>query len=154
LIFYLQLFYRKWVAVVLLIMNLRSTAMIKIPMLTEADILTALRDCYDPTLPCNIVDLGLIREVLVSPDLDAPGVGIPGVPQKHRIHIAFTLTNPTEEAAAQLSAQIRNRIAGLEEAGETKVHVVTEPAWNPQQITLAGRRILGLDGNPNLIQIR
>ena len=123
-------------------------------MLTESDILNALRDCYDPTLPCNIVDLGLVREVHVSLDPDAPGAGIPGVPQKHRIHIAFTLTHPTEEAAAQLSAQIQNRIAGLEEAGDTTLDIVTDPAWTPQQITPAGRRILGLDGNPNLIQIR
>jgi metal-sulfur cluster biosynthetic enzyme len=42
-------------------------------MLTESDILTALRDCYDPVLPCNIVDLGLIRSIVVTPDLEAPG---------------------------------------------------------------------------------
>lgn len=123
-------------------------------MLTESDILSALRDCYDPNLPCNIVDLGLVRSVTVAPDPDAPGAGIPGVPQKHRIDVGFTLTNPTEEAEAQLAAQIRNRLAGIEEAGEATVVFVCEPAWNPQQITLTGRRILGLDGNPNLIQIR
>jgi metal-sulfur cluster biosynthetic enzyme len=123
-------------------------------MLTESDILNALRDCYDPALPCNIVDLGLIRSVYVSPDPDAPGAGIPGVPQKHRIHLELTLTNPTEESAAQLSAQVRNRLAGLEEAGETTVTVVDQPRWTPQQITPEGRRILGLEGNPNLVQIR
>jgi metal-sulfur cluster biosynthetic enzyme len=128
--------------------------MISSAMLTESDILTALGDCYDPSLPCNIVDLGLVRSVKVTPDPDAPGAGIPGVPQKHRIRVEFSLTNPTDEAAAQLSAQIRNRLAGIEEAGETTVVFVDEPAWNPQQITPAGRRILGLDGNPNLIQIR
>lgn len=123
-------------------------------MLTEPDILTALRDCYDPSLPCNIVDLGLVRLVSVAPDPDAPGAGIPGVPQKHLIRVEFGLTNPTEEAEAQLAAQIRNRLAGMEEAGETTVVCVDEPAWTPQQITSAGRRALGLDGNPNLIQIR
>jgi len=123
-------------------------------MLTESDILTALRDCYDPNLPCNIVDLGLVRSISVAADPDAPGAGIPGVPQKHRIRIEFSLTTPTEEAEAQLSAQIRNRLAGIEEAGETTVVFVREPAWTPQQITSAGRRTLGLDGNPNLIQIR
>jgi metal-sulfur cluster biosynthetic enzyme len=123
-------------------------------MLTEADILTALRDCYDPALPCNIVDLGLIRSVAVALDLDAPGSGIPGVPQKHRIDVAMTLTNPTEEAAAQLSAQISNRLAGIEEAGTATVTILTEPAWTPLEITPAGRRTLGLDGNPSLVQIR
>jgi len=123
-------------------------------MLTESDILAALGDCYDSSLPCNIVDLGLVRSVKVTPDPEAPGAGIPGVPQKHRIHVAFSLTNPTEEAEAQLSAQIRNRLAGLEEAGDTTVIFVHEPAWDPQQITPAGRRTLGLDGNRNLVQIR
>jgi metal-sulfur cluster biosynthetic enzyme len=122
-------------------------------MLTESDILEALRDCFDPALPCNIVDLGLVRAVTVDPDAEAPGSGIPGVPQKHRIHIELALTSPTEEAAAQLAAQVSNRLAGLEEAGDTTVTVVEQP-WNPGQITPAGRRILGLDGNPNLVQIR
>jgi metal-sulfur cluster biosynthetic enzyme len=123
-------------------------------MLTEADILIALRDCYDPSLPCSIVDLGLIRGIEVSPDPQAPGAGIPGVPQKHRIHIDLTPANPAEEAAAQLTAQIQNRLAGLEEAGEITMVLIDQPPWTPQQITPAGRRTLGLDGNPNLVQIR
>jgi metal-sulfur cluster biosynthetic enzyme len=123
-------------------------------MLTESNILEALRDCFDPALPCNIVDLGLIRNLRITPDPEAPGAGIPGVPQKHRIQIELSLTNPTDEAAAQLTAQVRNRLAGLEEAGDATVTVVDEPAWTPQRITPIGRRILGLDGNPNLVQIR
>jgi len=123
-------------------------------MLTESNVLEALRDCFDPTLPCNIVDLGLVRSVEITPDPEAPGAGIPGVPQKHRIHVELTLTSPTEDAAAQLAAQVRNRLAGLEEAGNTTVILIDQPAWSLQQITPAGRRILGLDGNPNLVQIR
>jgi len=123
-------------------------------MLTESNILDALRSCYDPALPCNIVDLGLIRSIFVTLDPEAPGAGIPGVPQKHRIQIELTLTTPSDDAAAQLAAQVRNRLAGLEEAGDTTVTVLEQAAWNPQHITPAGRRILGLDGNPNLVQIR
>jgi len=123
-------------------------------MLTESSVLEALRDCFDPTLPCNVVDLGLIRRVSVAPDPDAPGTGVPGVPQKHCIDIQLALTSPTDEASAQLTAQIQNRLAGLEEAGTTTITILNEPIWTPQQITPAGRRILGLDGNPNLVQIR
>jgi metal-sulfur cluster biosynthetic enzyme len=123
-------------------------------MLTEEDILTALRDCFDPTLPCNVVDLGLVRSVSIQHDPEAPGAGISGVPQKHRVYVELALTNPTDEAIAQVSAQIQNRLAGLEEVGETTVIFVDSPPWTPQQITPAGRRILGLDGNPNLVQIR
>ena len=123
-------------------------------MLTEPDILQALRDCYDPDVPCNIVDLGLIRSIHITPDLEAPGTGIPGVPQKHIIAITLTPTNPTEAAEAQLRAQIANRLAGLDTVSQTTITILPTPAWTPQQITPTGRRILGLDGNPNLIQIR
>jgi metal-sulfur cluster biosynthetic enzyme len=123
-------------------------------MLTEADILLALRDCYDPTLPCNIVDLGLIHSIEVTPDREAPGTNIPGVPQKHIIKIEITPTQTTEAAESQLRAQIINRLAGLETISRTEVTLLGEPQWSPQQITPTGRRTLGLDGNPNLVQIR
>ena len=123
-------------------------------MLTEADILLALRNCYDPVFPCNIVDLGLIRSIKITRDGEAPGANIPGVPQKHRIEIELTPTQTDEAANAQLKAQIGNRLAGLEAVGQTIVTLLEEPAWSPQQITPAGRKTLGLDGNPNLIQIR
>jgi metal-sulfur cluster biosynthetic enzyme len=123
-------------------------------MLTDADILSALRDCFDPALPCNIVDLGLVRSISVESDPEAPGRGIRGVPQKHRIRVSIALTSPNEDSEAQLKAQIANRLAGMEEAGATEVDIVSEPAWSPLEITPAGRRTLGLDGNPSLVQIR
>jgi metal-sulfur cluster biosynthetic enzyme len=125
-------------------------------MLTEADIRIALRDCYDPTLPCNIVDLGLLRDLTITPDPKAPGTNIPGVPQKHRIHISLTLTNTSDSDApeAQLQAQIINRLAGLQTVSQTTVTFTHNPPWTPQQITPEGRRILGLEGNPTLVQIR
>jgi metal-sulfur cluster biosynthetic enzyme len=123
-------------------------------MLTEADILTALRDCYDPVLPCNIVDLGLIRSIEIAPDSEAPGATIPGVPQKHKIQITLTPTQTDEAQQAQLQAQIVNRLAGLETVSHTTITLLEEPAWTPQNITPKGRNLLGLDGNPNLIQIR
>ena len=123
-------------------------------MLTESDILLALRDCYDPVLPCNIVDLGLIHSIAVTPDLEAPGTHIPGVPQKHRIEIQLTPAQKDEAAEAHLRAQIANRLAGLEPVSHTTVTLLDQPTWTPLSITPAGRKILGLDGNPNLIQIR
>jgi len=123
-------------------------------MLTKSDIRIALRDCYDPVLPCNIVDLGLIHSIAVTPDLEAPGTHIPGVPQKHSIHIQLTPTQKDEAAEAHLRAQIANRLAGLEAVSHTTITLLDQPAWTPLSITPAGRKILGLDGNPNLIQIR
>jgi metal-sulfur cluster biosynthetic enzyme len=123
-------------------------------MLTEAEVFAALRDCYDPELPCNIVDLGLIRSIAIIPDREAPGTGIPGVPQKHQVEIGLIPTNPSEAAESHLRAQIINRLAGLQTVSHTIVHLLEAPLWTPQNITPAGRQTLGLDGNPSLIQIR
>ncbi|MBB5317798.1 metal-sulfur cluster assembly factor [Tunturibacter empetritectus] len=123
-------------------------------MLTQTDILQALRDCYDPVLPCNIVDLGLIHSIAITPDVEAPGATIPGVPQKHIIEISVTPTQTEEAAIAQLSAQISNRLAGLEAISRTTITLLDTPIWSPLNITPAGRKTLGLDGNPHLVQIR
>jgi len=123
-------------------------------MLTESDILQALRDCYDPVLPCNIVDLGLVRSITITPDAEAPGANIPGVPQKHIIEVSLTPTQTDEASHAQLSAQISNRLSGLETVSRTNVILLDSPHWTPLNITPAGRKTLGLEGNPNLVQIR
>ena len=123
-------------------------------MLSASAIRDALHDCYDPALPCNIVDLGLVRSLQVQPDLNAPGAGIPGVPERVHVHLAVTSTSPTDDSIAQLSAQIRNRLAGLEAVSRTDIVFEHEPAWSPNDITPAGRRVLGLDGNRTLVQIR
>jgi metal-sulfur cluster biosynthetic enzyme len=119
----------------------------------ESLVQSALRDCYDPTLPCNIVDLGLVNSIVLTPDPEAPGATIPGVPKKFRVTITLTPTNHDETASAQIAAQIANRLAGLEQIIHTEVILLDQPAWTPQHITPAGRRTLGLDGNPNLVQI-
>jgi metal-sulfur cluster biosynthetic enzyme len=119
----------------------------------EQTIQAALRDCYDPTLPCNIVDLGLVEAITLTPDPEAPGATVPGVPRKFRVTITLTPTTQDEAANAQLIAQIQNRLAGLETILHTEVTVLDHPIWTPQRITPAGRRLLGLEGNPNLIQI-
>jgi metal-sulfur cluster biosynthetic enzyme len=119
----------------------------------EQSIRAALRDCYDPTLPCNIVDLGVVESITLTPDPEAPGATIPGVPPKFRATITLTPTTQDEAANAQLIAQIQNRLAGLETILHTQVTLLQNPIWTPQRITPAGRRLLGLEGNPNLIQI-
>jgi metal-sulfur cluster biosynthetic enzyme len=121
--------------------------------MTQADILLALRDCYDPVLPCNLVDLGLVASIHIDPAPDAPGGTIPGVPPRFRVAIALIPTTHDEAANTQLSAQIVNRLAGIEQVFRSEVALLDTPAWTPARITPAGRRTLGLDGNPSLIQI-
>lgn len=123
-------------------------------MLTESQLRDALRDCYDPDLPCNIVDLGLVLSIAVASDPDAPGAGIPGVPQRSRVSVELILSNPSEDAAAHVTGQIKNRLAGLEAVSESSIRILPGPPWSPQRISPVGRKILGLDGNPHLVQIR
>jgi metal-sulfur cluster biosynthetic enzyme len=123
-------------------------------LMTEASLRDALRDCFDPSVPCNIVDLGCVEHLRFVLDPDAPGATIPGVPPKYRVTVSLVPTTQEEAAVAQLSAQIQNRLAGLEQVFHSTIDVLKLPVWTPQRITPAGRRLLGLDGNPNLVQIR
>ena len=96
--------------------------------MTDAQLLHLLRDCYTPAGP-NIVDAGLVRSATLTPDLDAPGASIPGLPP--RFIAAITLHSPStdEAAAAQLSAQIENRLLGLPSISRVEVHLL--PALFP-----------------------
>jgi metal-sulfur cluster biosynthetic enzyme len=107
--------------------------------LTKTDILNALHDCYDPEIPLNIVDLGLVHSVAIAHDPDAPGAGISGVPPRHRVHIALTLAQIADPEDTPLIAQIQNRLAAFETISRTEVTLLSEPAWNPGRISPAGR---------------
>ena len=124
------------------------------PPLTESDVLDALRSCYDPELPCNIVDLGLVETITITADPDAPGANIPGVPERHLVQIRLLPRTDNEATQAQLSAQIANRFGGLPSVSHTEITVLDHARWSPLRITPAGRHLLGLDGNRNLVQIR
>ena len=114
-------------------------------LLTEETVRDALRDCYDPEVPCNIVDLGLVYNVAVELDPEVPGAGIPGVPQRHRVHVDLTLTSPGCPAHTQIVAQIENRLAAFEAISRTEVALVWQPPWTPHRISPEGRKRLGID---------
>jgi metal-sulfur cluster biosynthetic enzyme len=112
------------------------------PTLTEADIRAALRDCYDPGIACNIVDLGLVHSIAIAPDPEAPGAGIPGVPPRHSVSIALTLATLIDPENTSLIAQIENRLAAFETISRTEVILLRTPAWNPGLISATGRALL------------
>ncbi len=115
------------------------------PGITEETVREALRDCYDPEVPLNIVDLGLVYRVLVRPDPDAPGAGIPGVPARQRVEIELTLTSKGCPAHTQIVAQIENRLFAFPAISRTEVRLVWQPAWSPRRISPEGRVRLGLE---------
>lgn len=108
--------------------------------LTETDILAALKDCYDPEVPVNIVDLGLIYGVSLQPDDDSA----PAFPRQ-RVAVDMTLTTPHCPAHTMMVEQVRNRLAGMPEISQTQVNLVWQPAWGPERITPEGRKTLGLE---------
>jgi metal-sulfur cluster biosynthetic enzyme len=108
-------------------------------MLSEADIFAALRDCYDPEVKLNLVDLGLIYNVAISPD---PG-STPAWPRQ-RVKITMTLTTPQCPASGLIFEQVNNRLAGMQEISNVEVDLVWEPKWTPHRISDAGRRQLGI----------
>lgn len=107
--------------------------------LTEQDVLSALKDCYDPELPVNIVDLGLVYGVKVTPD----ETSTPAFPRQ-RVEIDLTMTTQACPSHGMIVERVRNRLAGVQEISETKVNLVWEPAWTPSRISQEARERLGL----------
>ena len=94
-------------------------------------ILDALRQCYDPEIPINIVDLGLIYDV----HFDEPG----------NVVVKMTLTTQGCPSALAIPEQVKARVAALQEVRDINVEIIWEPPWNPSMITPAGRKVLGLE---------
>jgi metal-sulfur cluster biosynthetic enzyme len=103
--------------------------------LTEQQVFTKLKECYDPELPCNIVDLGLVYNVRLEP---VAGAG------DTRIDIQMTLTSPSCPLSAQISAQVQRKLLELPGVGEANVEVVFDPPWSFGKISPDGKKLLSL----------
>jgi metal-sulfur cluster biosynthetic enzyme len=108
-------------------------------MLTETEIETALRDCYDPEVKLNLVDLGLIYKIEIAADPDST----PRWPRQ-RVKITMTLTTPQCPASGLIFEQVHNRLAGIPDISKVEVDLVWEPKWTPHRISDSGRRQLGI----------
>jgi metal-sulfur cluster biosynthetic enzyme len=108
-------------------------------MLTEAEILTALRDCYDPEVKLNLVDLGLIYGIKTGPDPDSTKAW-----PRQWVKVTMTLTTPQCPASGLIFEQVHNRLAGIPAIGKVEIDLVWEPKWTPHRINEAGRQQLGI----------
>jgi metal-sulfur cluster biosynthetic enzyme len=99
--------------------------------LEHEQIMDALRQCYDPEIPINIVDLGLIYDVAH----DDAGL----------VTVKMSLTSQACPAAMEIPQQIKNKIGTIPEVKEVKVNIVWEPEWNPSMISPSGRQVLGIE---------
>lgn len=106
--------------------------------ITKEEVLTALRDCYDPEIPVNIVDLGLIYEVFVKP---AAADGAQG----EDIAVEMTLTAQGCPSAGQITGDVKRRLLGLPGVADAQVELVWYPQWTPERLSADARKQLGID---------
>jgi probable FeS assembly SUF system protein SufT len=100
----------------------------------EKQIWTQLRDCYDPEIPVNIVDLGLIYDCHLTPL----------APASYRVDVKMTLTAPGCGMGPMLAQDVQNRLLGLEGVEDVSVELVWDPPWNQAMISEAAKLQLGL----------
>ena len=100
----------------------------------EKEIWNQLRSCYDPEIPVNIVDLGLIYDCHVEP------LG----PNSYRVGVKMTLTAPGCGMGPVLQQDVQNKILGLEAVDDVSVELVWDPPWNQGMLTEAAKLQLGL----------
>jgi probable FeS assembly SUF system protein SufT len=102
--------------------------------LTEAHVWEALRGCFDPEIPLNIVDLGLIY------DLSIEGAENPGAAT---VEVKMTLTARGCGMGPVIADDAKTRIEALPQVKCANVEIIWEPAWTPHMISEAGRAKLG-----------
>lgn len=93
-------------------------------------IIAALRDIYDPEIPVNIYDLGLIYGVEVSDDAD--------------VTIAMTLTTPHCPVAETMPGEVEMRIMGVPGVRDAEVEITWHPPWDPSKMSDEARLELGM----------
>jgi probable FeS assembly SUF system protein SufT len=106
---------------------------------SEDDVWRALRQCYDPEIPVNVVDLGLVYDLTVT---KVPG-GAP-MPGGAHVTVKMTLTAPGCGMGPAIAADARARILALPGVASADVALVWDPPWSAEMMSPEGRRILGV----------
>ena len=92
-------------------------------------VIDELRKVYDPEIPVNIYELGLIYEVTVDDDSN--------------VHILMTLTSPMCPVAESLPPEVEEKIAAVDGVASAKVEVTWDPPWDPEMMSEAAKLELG-----------
>jgi FeS assembly SUF system protein len=98
-------------------------------MVTKEQVYEALQECYDPEIPVNIVDLGLVYDVQVEDD---------------KVAVRMTLTAPGCGMGGMIAADARQRILALEGVVDATVDLVWDPPWDPSRISEEAKQRLGI----------
>jgi FeS assembly SUF system protein len=93
-------------------------------------IVAALKTCYDPEIPVDIYELGLIYEINIDDDA--------------KVHTVMTLTSPGCPVAGTLPGEVERKVSGVEGVKESKVELVWDPPWTPDRMSETARLELNL----------
>lgn len=96
----------------------------------EREVIEVLRTCYDPEIPVDIYELGLIYAVTVAPD--------------GSVDVRMTLTSPSCPAAQALPAEVERKVRSVPGVTDARVEIVFEPPWDSCKMSDAARLKLGL----------
>ena len=103
---------------------------------SEEQVWEAMRSCFDPEIPVNIVDLGLIYDLRIAgPDTEG----------RHVISVKMTLTAQGCGMGSVIANDAKERIEALEGVSSAQVDIVWDPPWTPHMISENGRKKLGLE---------
>ena len=92
--------------------------------------IAALRKVYDPEMPVNVYELGLIYKVDIS--------------DERSVDVTMTLTTPNCPAAGELPTMVENAIASVPGVGTVNINLVWEPAWSPDRMSDEARLVLNM----------
>jgi probable FeS assembly SUF system protein SufT len=101
----------------------------------EKQVWETLKSCYDPEIPVNIVDLGLVYDMHIAPLPSGNSV----------VSIKMTLTAPGCGMGATIAGDAQQKLLYLPGVEEAVVEIVWDPPWHQSMITEQGRKILGLE---------
>lgn len=106
-----------------------STPEVTDKMVIEKDIIVTLRNIFDPEIPVNVFDLGLIYEIDVKSDFN--------------VHIVMTLTAPNCPVAESLPNEIKEKVAIVKGVKEVEVEITFEPPWDKDMMSEEAKLDLG-----------
>ena len=101
----------------------------------EKNVWDTLKTCYDPDIPVNIVDLGLVYDMHLEAQPDG----------RHKVSVKMTLTAPGCGMGSAIAGDAQQKLLYLPGVEAADVEIVWDPPWHQSMITSEGRRILGLE---------
>ena len=96
----------------------------------EEKVIEALKSCYDPEIPVNIFELGLIYEIRIDDEAN--------------VHIKMTLTSPACPVAGSLPPEVEMKVQSIPEINNVKVEIVWNPPWDKDMMSDVAKVELGL----------